>query len=217
MSSRKSLAISLLPLVILSLSLNTSSAGLLSALKGPIECVKQKDVALCDDLDDCNWCESTGLGTGCYPFKAAKLLPTRYFTCDKPVTAAAVKEEDVQGPIDCLMQKNGRDCDHRRECDWCESTGLGTGCYPHKAAKLLPTKYFTCDKLETAKAQVDAQAQTTTTNEGCDKLPEDSCIAPECIWCTSAAVGGGCYTPGEAKLLPSAIFKCKTAPSFAAY
>ena len=81
--------------------------------------------------------------------------------------------------------------------------------------------------------------------------------APECVWCTSAAVGGGCYSVDEvrdrksgnimlititgspstgtvrhslkfhelyfiltkpcpssqAKLLPSAIFKCKTAPA----
>jgi hypothetical protein len=48
--------------------------------------------------------------------------------------------------------------------------------------------------------------------DACDSKPESACVAPSCVWCTSAAVGGGCYTPSQAKMLPSAIFKCKASP-----
>lgn len=90
---------------------------------------------------------------------------------------------------------------------------VGTGCYPVGPARLLPKTWFSCDN--DVRAALLGTTTTTKPNTSCDKLTEDSCVAPDCLWCTSAAVGGGCYTPEEAKLLPSAIFKCKGAPSLA--
>jgi hypothetical protein len=89
----------------------------------------------------------------------------------------------------------------------------------HTPAPLDPQKFFKCDKLPEPDLSVPKAPHTqprgsaAVRDESCDKKAEDSCIAPDCVWCTSAAVGGGCYTPDQAKLLPSAIFKCKTAPS----
>lgn len=45
----------------------------------------------------------------------------------------------------------------------------------------------------------------------CACRPEGECTAPDCAWCTSAAVGAACYTPEQAKRLPSAVFKCTPA------
>jgi hypothetical protein len=92
------------------------------------------------------------------------------------------------------------------------------------AAKLLPNKYFSCDKpLPALHAAAPSPVQLGRLHkkagakglgaDGCDKKSEAQCLSPQCVWCTSAAVGGGCYTPAQAKLLPSAIFKCKTSPS----
>lgn len=56
-----------------------------------------------------------------------------------------------------------------------------------------------CDKpLNGSEAVVVAkeQQQTEVAVQGtCDGKAEATCIAPSCVWCTSAAVGGGCYTP----------------------
>lgn len=110
----------------------------------------------------------------------------------------------VQGPIQCVKQTASIDCDLLPECVWCIGTKVGTGCYPERLAKILPKKYFECDKpLEQKPANADQCDQHKT---------EASCVAPECVWCTSAAVGASCYTPEQSKLLPKAIFKCKDAP-----
>ncbi|GFH17832.1 uncharacterized protein HaLaN_14541 [Haematococcus lacustris] len=52
-------------------------------IKGPLECVKTANATSCDILENCAWCASSGIGTGCYPLGAAKILPRTYFTCDK--------------------------------------------------------------------------------------------------------------------------------------
>jgi len=122
-------------------------------------------------------------------------------------SAAALRPLDgkqvMVDPLTCVKQNATADCDDLVGCTWCVSTTIGTGCYPVKVAKILPKKMFTCDKPVEVAVKADE----------CDKRAEDDCIAPDCVWCTSAAVGGGCYTPAQAKLLPSAIFHCKTAPS----
>lgn len=77
---------------------------------------------------------------------------------------------------------------------------MHTSCW----VQMLPQRFFQCDKAEPAP---DANADNTrsspvriatlTGNDVCDKKSEGDCIAPECVWCTSAAVGGGCYTPEQ--------------------
>jgi hypothetical protein len=142
--------------------------------------------------------------------EAARVKP-QSASLDAPVRAS---------PFTCVKQKTAIDCDLLSDCVWCikPDSKLGTGCYPISAAKLLPKKWgIECDKpLNGSEAVVVAkeQQQTEVAVQGtCDGKAEATCIAPSCVWCTSAAVGGGCYTPDEAKLLPKAIFKCKTSPS----
>ncbi|KXZ47625.1 hypothetical protein GPECTOR_34g784 [Gonium pectorale] len=135
----------------------------------------------------------------CHPAFAAKLT-----------TGAGA---NVRGAVNCVKQKTPIDCDLLDDCVWCEKPGtkFGTGCYPVSAAKLLPKSWgVQCDKDLDPSAGTNGQEAMAGV---CDNKPEASCVAPSCVWCTSAAVGGGCYTPEEAKLLPKAIFKCKTAPS----
>ncbi|KAJ9532026.1 hypothetical protein QJQ45_003733 [Haematococcus lacustris] len=132
----------------------------------------------------------------------------------------------IKGPLECIKTANATSCDILENCAWCASSGIGTGCYPLGAAKILPRTYFTCDKLPEHPAEGQDpgllhKAFNSVLNvlgsprlfpgaDLCDKKPEGSCAAPDCVWCTSAAVGGGCYTPAQAKMLPSAIFKCKS-------
>ncbi|KAG2435199.1 hypothetical protein HXX76_007282 [Chlamydomonas incerta] len=139
--------------------------------------------------------------------EAARVKPQG--AMDAPVRAS---------PFTCVKQKTAIDCDLLSDCVWCikPDSKLGTGCYPISAAKLLPKKWgIECDKpLNDSETIVVTKEKAEATVQGtCDGKPEATCIAPSCVWCTSAAVGGGCYTPDEAKLLPKAIFKCKTSPS----
>lgn len=64
--------------------------------------------------------------------------------------------------------------------------------------------WFQCDKPvqeQDAEQPMAKKAQpkrpffVPSTPASCDKKPEAACVAPECVWCTSAAVPGGCYTP----------------------
>ncbi|PNH01676.1 hypothetical protein TSOC_012421 [Tetrabaena socialis] len=129
------------------------------------------------------------------------------------------------GPLTCVKTKTPIECDLLDNCVWCSKSGTkwGTGCYPIAAARLLPAKWgVECDKdlssspppatpAEDPAAQQPGEAEDA--NGVCDGKAEAVCVGPECVWCSSAAVGGGCYTPAEAKLLPKAIFTCKNAPS----
>ncbi|GIM13859.1 hypothetical protein Vretimale_16938 [Volvox reticuliferus] len=110
----------------------------------------------------------------------------------------------------CIALKTPLDCDLREDCVWCEKPGkkFGKWCYSVSAAKLVPKAWgLVCDK------DLDPSSDDPQLAGTCDGRSEASCVAPDCVWCTSAAVGGGCYTPDEAKLLPKAIFKCKTPPA----
>lgn len=62
--------------------------------------------------------------------------------------------------------------------------------------QLLPKKMFACDKIPDVKGPADkaqpmkgVHASASLRGDTCDKKPEASCIAPDCVWCTSAAVG----------------------------
>ncbi|KAG2446666.1 hypothetical protein HYH02_008236 [Chlamydomonas schloesseri] len=142
--------------------------------------------------------------------EAARVQP--HASLDAPVRAS---------PFTCVKQKTAIDCDLLSDCVWCIKNGssMGTGCYPISAAKLIPKKWgIECDKpLDGSAAEVTAgdqeQQAEAAVQATCDGKPEATCIGPACVWCTSAAVGGGCYTPEEAKKLPGSIFKCKTSPS----
>ncbi|GFR44723.1 hypothetical protein Agub_g6047 [Astrephomene gubernaculifera] len=137
----------------------------------------------------------------------------------------------IGSPLTCVKQKTPIDCDLLDECVWCSkpNSKIGAGCYPVAAARLLPKSFgIECDKdlnPPAASTTTSAPAATTTAattsssgragglqglvrQSACDGKPQAACVAPGCVWCTSAAVGGGCYTPDEAKLLPKAIFKC---------
>lgn len=177
----------------------------------PTDCMSYNKSKACHKADGCTWCTANGMGT-CYPDVAAKLLPQMIFKCDKdkedkdalavvvtaiPATTSAAAKPS---PFDCVGQNTSSACNKYEACSWCTTSGLGTGCYPTKVAKILPEKFFTCDKSLAVKEEAT-----------CDKRPKDECTAPECSWCTSAAVGAACYTPDQAKRLPAAVFKCMLA------
>jgi len=177
----------------------------------PSLCLSNTAPKACKKADGCTWCTANGMGT-CYPDVAAKLLPQMIFKCDKdkedkdalavvvtaiPATTSAAAKPS---PFDCVGQNTSSACNKYEACSWCTTSGLGTGCYPTKVAKILPEKFFTCDKSLAVKEEAT-----------CDKRPKDECTAPECSWCTSAAVGAACYTPDQAKRLPAAVFKCMLA------
>ncbi|KAG2489530.1 hypothetical protein HYH03_011981 [Edaphochlamys debaryana] len=139
------------------------------------------------------------------------------------VTAELPAHVDASA-ITCVKQKDALQCDLLSDCVWCAKPGTkwGTGCYPMSAARLLPKKWgVECDKDLTPSPEPQPQREQEQAEQvqasACDGKSEGSCVAPACVWCTSAAVGGGCYTPEEAKKLPGAIFKCKTTPSAGAW
>jgi len=177
--------------------------------------VKQKTEDACGEEKGCSWCKTGGVGTGCYPEKVAKKLPEKFFECDIEQTpeddvSAVQMEAKVEetkaavSPLNCMAKETADACDESDACNWCQSSGLGTGCYPKRVSKILPRKYFQCDKEVPKLSLADPK---------CEKKSEDDCTAPSCVWCTSAAVGGGCYSPEEAAKLPHAVFSCKTSPS----
>ncbi|GIL53104.1 hypothetical protein Vafri_8791 [Volvox africanus] len=152
-----------------------------------------------------------------YEMRANRLLARAIMSCcllasllipalseDHPVNS----QLRLPNPNDwCITLKTPLDCDLREDCVWCEKPGskFGKWCYSVSAAKLVPKAWgLVCDK------DMDSSSNDSQLTGTCDGRPEASCVAPGCVWCTSAAVGGGCYTPDEAKLLPKAIFKCKT-------
>lgn len=108
------------------------------------------------------------------------------------------REPETPKVIECLKKTDPDDCDYDYDCTWCTSS-IGSGCYWVRAAKYLPRSFFTCDCDNYASAG-DASL--------CDGKSQADCIHPTCVWCKSAAVGGKCYTPEDAKRLPSAIFSC---------
>ncbi len=59
----------------------------------------------------------------------------------------------------------------------------------HAAAKLLPSKFVTCDKLTPS-----TERSTRSPATDCLAKNETACALPECVWCESA-IGGACFTP----------------------
>ena len=188
----------------------------------------------CLKHDDCEWCKNkldTDVGSGCYTSGEANLLPEKVWSCtdDKAEAFVTEIEQEVthneravgKPVIECSYDGEAK-CIVHPNCQWCESKGktkLGNGCYTSGEAKLLPEKLWSCtnDKVEASKDEIE---QELTHNEQavgkpvieCSYDGEAKCIVhPNCHWCESKGktkLGNGCYTSGEAKLLPKKLWSC---------
>eukprot|EP00201_Polytomella_parva_P008795 CAMPEP_0175053248 /NCGR_PEP_ID=MMETSP0052_2-20121109/8816_1 /TAXON_ID=51329 ORGANISM="Polytomella parva, Strain SAG 63-3" /NCGR_SAMPLE_ID=MMETSP0052_2 /ASSEMBLY_ACC=CAM_ASM_000194 /LENGTH=541 /DNA_ID=CAMNT_0016317755 /DNA_START=410 /DNA_END=2035 /DNA_ORIENTATION=- len=146
--------------------------------------------------------------------------------------ANVAMEKEIEVSIfHCLKQDTAVACDAISICTWCKTSSLGAfgnGCYPRFISKFLPRGYFTCDAEPTVSPSpplspsipnpeipeasfIEVKNGARTASICDDKKSEAVCKGPSCVWCTSAAVGGGCYTPAEAMRLPKSIFKCASA------
>lgn len=102
---------------------STLSAAAVTAKPSPLDCVAQNTSAACDEYEACSWCAPLPslLRCCCHIGGAGSSVPpqSRFVWCSHVCR--------------CLSLR----CRHRRPCR-CTTSGLGTGCYPSKVAKILP-------------------------------------------------------------------------------
>eukprot|EP00877_Chromochloris_zofingiensis_P007111 jgi/Chrzof1/2653/Cz11g24010.t1 len=103
-----------------------------------------------------------------------------------------------------------------RQCTWCKSSALTSGCFHEREAKLLPSGVYDCkDKRMAQKGnhKLPTQKADAPTADPCEKLDKAACKDnKQCVWCISSAVPSSCYTVAQAKFLPPAVFQCDIKP-----
>ena len=103
-----------------------------------------------------------------------------------------------------------------------QSSDIGNGCYTSQQAKLLPESIWSCTVPRPGATEyVQALADSTRADVGkpvieCHYDSRAKCVVhPNCEWCKASdgdsalgGIGDGCYTKGEADLLPKKIWSC---------
>eukprot|EP00983_Pelagomonas_calceolata_P058087 1145352-Pelagomonas_calceolata.AAC.1 len=139
-------------------------------------------------------CKTSGIGTGCYPEKVARKLPTKFFECDiEQAPAEEVKAQDFRAvstsdaPSYTCFSKNETACKDAKACDWCvpnvvcarcvSDGGMGS-CFSEDVAKYVPF----CGK-DAKKAEPAAVSTKDVPSYNCFSKNETACKdAKACDW-----------------------------------